>query len=127
MYQEKVEFLTKNLEQLQETVMRQQENLQTTVEMIRMVSRSSVTSCVDAKAHSVATLPLAFRLNRKLEPNNRLQPQGKLGGQERPPRHSQAANALVSLPSPLPPSSLAPHQCNNSSATCNRILELSVQ
>ena len=41
MYQEKVEFLTKNLEQLQETVLRQQENLQTTVEMIRMVSRSA--------------------------------------------------------------------------------------
>ncbi|TKY85070.1 hypothetical protein EX895_006150 [Sporisorium graminicola] len=36
MYQEKVEFLTKNLEQLQETVLRQQENLQTTVEMIRL-------------------------------------------------------------------------------------------
>lgn len=42
MYQEKVEFLTKNLEQLQETVLRQQENLQTTVEMIRIVS---ITRC----------------------------------------------------------------------------------
>ncbi|ETS61050.1 hypothetical protein PaG_04988 [Moesziomyces aphidis] len=38
MYQEKVEFLTKNLEQLQETVLRQQENLQTTVEMIRLAN-----------------------------------------------------------------------------------------
>lgn len=39
MYAEKVDFLTKNLEKLQETILRQQENLQTTVEMIRMVSR----------------------------------------------------------------------------------------
>lgn len=44
MYQEKVEFLTKNLEQLQETVLRQQENLQTTVEMIRLVSVSNPSS-----------------------------------------------------------------------------------
>lgn len=39
MYAEKVDFLTKNLEKLQGTILRQQENLQTTVEMIRMVSQ----------------------------------------------------------------------------------------
>ncbi len=56
MYQEKVEFLTKNLEQLQETVLRQQENLQTTVEMIRIVgfrsTRLTIQLCQDERLTS---------------------------------------------------------------------------
>ncbi|KAJ1033462.1 hypothetical protein NDA13_001453 [Ustilago tritici] len=55
MYQEKVEFLTKNLEQLQETVLRQQENLQTTVEMIRMKARAEQQAATSAQGRGAAT------------------------------------------------------------------------
>lgn len=74
MYQEKVEFLTKNLEQLQETVLRQQENLQTTVEMIRLVSFRSQTAkndrsqspCVEATTDGASSPTIAF-LNSSLQ------------------------------------------------------------
>ncbi|SAM76924.1 probable prefoldin subunit 5 [Ustilago bromivora] len=56
MYQEKVEFLTKDLEQLQETVLRQQENLQTTVEMIRMQkARAEQQAAASAQGRGAAT------------------------------------------------------------------------
>ncbi|CDU24733.1 probable prefoldin subunit 5 [Sporisorium scitamineum] len=55
MYQEKVEFLTKNLEQLQETVLRQQENLQTTVEMIRLKARAEQQAAASRGAGQTAS------------------------------------------------------------------------
>lgn len=36
MYTDKIDFVTKNLEQLQETILRKQDNLQTVVEIMRV-------------------------------------------------------------------------------------------
>lgn len=95
MYQEKVEFLTKNLEQLQETVLRQQENLQTTVEMIRMVSTHlAALSRLNFLEDDVLTvdtdLYVCVRSNRKQERSNRLQHQHQVEEQVKRRQHSTA-------------------------------------